>query len=136
HPRGPPGGAGPEADPPAPARPRAGATEQPATPADVRALTEAAPDAKNYTSGVLSYAEAELPPGQREQIMASFARVLRPGLDNDQYSILWVEPTDKGRLERNFLIPNTALLTGKRLQPDYDRADRARIDAWQTVVTG
>ncbi|MEY8921596.1 hypothetical protein AB9G80_00255 [Escherichia coli] len=28
-----------------------------------------------------------------------------------------MEHTDKGRLELNFLIPNTELLTGKRLQP-------------------
>ncbi|EAA5370242.1 relaxase/mobilization nuclease domain-containing protein [Salmonella enterica] len=48
--------------------------------------------------------------------------------------MLWVEPRDKGRLELNFLIPNTELLTGKRLQPYYDRADRPRIDAWQTIV--
>ncbi|MBJ4545275.1 relaxase/mobilization nuclease domain-containing protein, partial [Salmonella enterica subsp. enterica serovar Typhimurium] len=49
---------------------------------------------------------------------------------------LWVEHQDKGRLELNFLIPNTELLTGKRLQPYYDRADRPRIDAWQTIVNG
>ena len=59
-----------------------------------------------------------------------------PGLDKDQYSVLWVEHRDKGRLELNFLIPNTELLTGKRLQPYYDRADRPRIDAWQTIVNG
>ncbi|MCI5472534.1 nuclease, partial [Escherichia coli] len=47
-----------------------------------------------------------------------------------------VEHRDKGRLELNFLIPNTELLTGKRLQPYYDRADRPRIDAWQTIVNG
>ena len=68
--------------------------------------------------------------------MASFERVLMPGLDKDQYSVLWVEHRDKGRLELNFLIPNTELLTGKRLQPYYDRADRPRIDAWQTIVNG
>lgn len=68
--------------------------------------------------------------------MASFERVLMPGLDKDQYSILWVEHADKGRLELNFLIPNTELLTGRRLQPYYDRADRPRIDAWQTIVNG
>ncbi|MCK7355572.1 relaxase/mobilization nuclease domain-containing protein, partial [Enterobacter roggenkampii] len=56
--------------------------------------------------------------------------------DKDQYSILWVEHADKGRLELNFLIPNTELLTGRRLQPYYDRADRPRIDAWQTIVNG
>ncbi len=44
--------------------------------------------------------------------------------------------SDKGRLELNFLIPNTELLTGKRLQPYYDRADRPRINAWQTIVNG
>nr|QIS34445.1 hypothetical protein [Leclercia adecarboxylata] len=66
---------------------------------------------------MLSFAEADLPPGQREKLIASFERVLMPGLDKDQYSVLWVEHTDKGRLELNFLIPNTELLTGKRLQP-------------------
>ncbi len=84
---------------------------------------------QKYTSGVLSFAEQDLPPGQRETLMASFERVLMPGLDKDQYSVLWVEHRDKGRLELNFLIPNTELLTGKRLQPYYDRADRPRIDA-------
>nr|WP_239965190.1 relaxase/mobilization nuclease domain-containing protein [Escherichia coli] len=68
--------------------------------------------------------------------MASFERVLMPGLDKDQYSVLWVEHQDKGRLELNFLIPNMELLTGRRLQPYYDRADRLRIDAWQTIVNG
>jgi len=66
--------------------------------------------------------------------MESFERVLMPGLDKDQYSVLWVEHRDKGRLELNFVIPNTELLTGKRLQPYFDRADRPRIDAWQTIV--
>ncbi|MEY9004254.1 hypothetical protein AB9G74_03200 [Escherichia coli] len=49
---------------------------------------------------------------------------------------MWVERRDEGRLELNFLIPNTELLTGRRLQPYYDRADRPRIDAWQTIVNG
>jgi len=101
---------------------------------EVRELIDASPYAKKYTSGVLSFAEKDLPPGQREKLMASFERVLIPGLDKDQYSVLWVEHADKGRLELNFLIPNTELLTGKRLQPYFDRADRPRIDAWQTLV--
>ncbi len=66
--------------------------------------------------------------------MASFERVLMPGLEKNQYSILWVEHQDKGRLELNFVIPNMELQSGKRLQPYYDRADRPRIDAWQTLV--
>ena len=136
HPRGRGGGAGPVDYLLGKDRQREGATVLQGKPEEVRELIDASPYAKKYTSGVLSFAEAELPPGQREQIMASFERVLMPGLDKDQYSILWVEHTDKGRLELNFLIPNTELLTGKRLQPYYDRADRPRIDAWQTVVNG
>ena len=119
HPRGRGGGAGPVDYLLGKDRQREGATVLQGKPEEVRELIDASPYAKKYTSGVLSFAEAELPPGQREQIMASFERVLMPGLDKDQYSILWVEHTDKGRLELNFLIPNTELLTGKRLQPYY-----------------
>lgn len=45
-----------------------------------------------------------------------------------------MEHGDKGRVELNFVIRNTELLTGKRLQPYSDRANRPRIDAWQTIV--
>lgn len=136
HPRGRGGGSGPVDYLLGKDRLREGATVLQGKPEEVRELIDASPYAKKYTSGVLSFAEADLPPGQREDLMASFERVLMPGLDKDQYSILWVEHSDKGRLELNFLIPNTELLTGKRLQPYYDRADRPRIDAWQTVVNG
>lgn len=117
-------------------RNREGATVLQGKPEEVRELIDASPYAKKYTSGVLSFEESELAPGQREKLMESFERVLMPGLDKDQYSVLWVEHSDKGRVELNFLIPNTELLTGKRLQPYYDRADRPRVDAWQTVVNG
>ncbi|XPM32883.1 hypothetical protein ACKUF1_27220 (plasmid) [Escherichia coli] len=48
-------------------------------PEEVRELIDATPFAKKYTSGVLSFAEKELPPGGREKVMASFERVLMPG---------------------------------------------------------
>lgn len=136
HPRGRGGGAGPVDYLLGKDRQREGASVLQGKPEEVRELIDASPYVKKYTSGVLSFAEADLPPGQREKLMASFERVLMPGLDKDQYSILWVEHADKGRLELNFLIPNTELLIGRRLQPYYDRADRPRIDAWQTIVNG
>ncbi|WP_433915775.1 plasmid mobilization relaxase MbeA [Pectobacterium aroidearum] len=136
HPRGRGGGSGPVDYLLGKDRQRDGSSVLQGKPEEVRELIDASPYAKKYTSGVLSFAEKDLPPGQREKLIASFERVLMPGLDKDQYSILWVEHADKGRLELNFLIPNTELLTGKRLQPYYDRADRPRIDAWQTVVNG
>jgi len=136
HPRGRGGGSGPVDYLLGKDRLRDGATVLQGRPEEVRELIDASPYAKKYTSGVLSFAESDLAPGQREKLMESFERVLMPGLEKDQYSVLWVEHTDKGRLELNFVIPNTELLTGKRLQPYYDRADRPRIDAWQTVVNG
>jgi hypothetical protein len=136
HPRGRGGGSGPVDYLLGKDRLRDGATVLQGKPEEVRELIDASPYAKKYTSGVLSFAESGLAPGQREKLMESFERVLMPGLDKDQYSVLWVEHADKGRVELNFLIPNTELLSGKRLQPYYDRADRPRIDAWQTVVNG
>lgn len=136
HPRGRGGGAGPVDYLLGKDRMRSGASVLQGKPEEVRELIDASPYAKKYTSGVLSFAEADIPAGQRDKLMASFERILMPGLDKDQYSILWVEHTDKGRLELNFLIPNTELLSGRRLQPYFDRADRPRVDAWQTVVNG
>lgn len=136
HPRGRGAGAGPVDYLLGKDRQRAGARVLRGKPEEVRELIDASPYVKKYTSGVLSFAEDDLPPGKRESLMTSFERVLIPGLEKDQYSVLWVEHLDKGRLELNFLIPNTELLTGKRLQPYYDRADRPRIDAWQTFVNG
>ncbi|KZJ37238.1 hypothetical protein AWG80_25545 [Escherichia coli] len=122
HARGKGGGSGPVDYLLGRERNREGATVLQGNPEEVRELIDATPFAKKYTSGVLSFAEKELPPGGREKVMASFERVLMPGLEKNQYSILWVEHQDKGRLELNFVIPNMELQTGKRLQPYYDRA--------------
>ncbi|RYG16232.1 MAG: hypothetical protein EOO07_13685 [Chitinophagaceae bacterium] len=90
--------------------------------------------AQKYKSGVLSFAERDLDEHQKQAIMDSFERVLFPGLDKDQYSILWVQHLDKDRLELNFVVASVELQTGKRLQPYYDRADRPRLNAWKDLV--
>lgn len=90
--------------------------------------------AQKYTSGVLSFAERDLEEYQKQQIMDSFERTLLPGLDKDQYSILWVQHQDKDRLELNFVVANVELQSGKRLQPYYDPADRPRLNAWKDLV--
>ncbi|WP_407253148.1 hypothetical protein [Klebsiella pneumoniae] len=105
HPRGRGGGAGPVDYLLGKDRQREGATVLQGKPEEVRELIDASPYAKKYTSGVLSFAEAELPPGQREQIMASFERVLMPGLDKDQYSILWVGAHRQGAAGAEFPDP-------------------------------
>ena len=90
--------------------------------------------AQRYKSGVLSFAERDLDEHQKQQIMDSFERALLPGLDKDQYSILWVQHQDKDRLELNFVVANVELQSGKRLQPYFDRVDRPRLNAWKDLV--
>ena len=60
--------------------------------------------ARNYTSGCLTFSEADLANKTKEQLMNSFENAIFSGLDNDQYDVLWIEHRDKGRLELNFLI--------------------------------
>ena len=105
-----------------------------ATPEQMIQLIDSSNYAQKYTSGVLSFAERDLEEHQKQQIMDSFERALMPGLDKDQYSILWVQHQDKDRLELNFVVANVELQSGKRLQPYFDRADRPRVNAWKDLV--
>lgn len=100
---------------------------------ETRAIIDASNYEKKYTSGVLSFEEADITPEQKRELMNSFEECLFTGLDKNQYNVLWVEHTDKGRLELNFVIPNVELTTGKRLQPYYHGADGKRVDAWRTI---
>nr|WP_282175464.1 relaxase/mobilization nuclease domain-containing protein [Vibrio diabolicus] len=114
-------------------RNREGATLNQGDPDLIQSLIDSSPYAKKYTSGFLCFAEADLTQETKDRLMADFEKALLPGLDKDQYSILWVEHLDKGRLELNFVIPNIELHSGKRLQPYYHFADNPRIDAWRTI---
>lgn len=87
-----------------------------------------------YTVGVLSFEEANIEEQQKQEIMQSFEEMLLAGLDRDQYDITWIEHTDKGRLELNFVIPNVELSTGKRLQPYFDQVDRPLVENWKQVT--
>jgi hypothetical protein len=102
----------------------------------IEALIDSSPYAKKYTSGVLSFAEADLPRETKDKLMSDFEKALLPGLEGNQYAVLWVEHRDKGRLELNFVVPNIELQSGKRLQPYFHKADNPRLDAWRTVVNG
>ena len=115
---------------------REGATLDRGNPAVIEALIDSSPYAKKYTSGVLSFAEADFPRETKDKLMSDFEKALLPGLEGNQYAVLWVEHRDKGRLELNFVVPNIELQSGKRLQPYFHKADNPRLDAWRTVVNG
>lgn len=92
-------------------------------------------DFKNrYTVGVLSFEEKNIDESHKREIMDSFEQTLFTGLEQDQYSIAWVEHTDKDRLELNFFVANVELSTGKRLQPYFDKVDRGLVNAWKDVT--
>ena len=109
--------------------------------AEVAGLIDTSPYAKKYTSGCLSFYEHDLSEQHKQKIMKDFEQALFPGMDQSQYRVLWIEHQDKlneetgeRRLELNFLIPNVEILTGQRLQPYYDRADRPRIDLFKKIT--
>ncbi len=108
---------------------------------EVAGLIDSSPFAKKYTSGCLSFYESDLSDEAKSKIMADFEKCLFPGLDQSQYRVLWIEHKDKVnqetgecRLELNFLIPNTEILTGRRLQPFYHKADMSRVDLFKKVT--
>ncbi|WP_458294739.1 relaxase/mobilization nuclease domain-containing protein [Enterobacter cloacae] len=103
-------------------------------PEHVRELIDGCDFARAYTSGVLSFQEPDIADAEKSRLMDEWEHTLLTGLDCDQYACLWVEHRDKGRLELNFVIPNIELQSGKRLQPYFDRADRPRVNAWQTLT--
>jgi len=103
-------------------------------PEQTRELIDSLDFKRKYTSGVLSFSEPDISHAKKSKIMDSWESALFPGMDKNQYSVLWVEHRDKGRLELNFVIPNVELQTGKRLQHYFDKADRNRVDAWQTLT--
>ncbi len=65
--------------------------------------------------------------------MQDFEKTLCHGLNENQYNILWVEHTDKGRLELNFVIPKIELTTQKAFNPYFHKLDFARIDMFEDI---
>ena len=115
-------------------RDRPGATVRRGDPEATVALIDQLKFSHRYTSGCLSFAEADMPTSDKEEIMDGFEQAMFPGLDADQYEICWIEHQDKGRLELNFLIANVELSSGKQMTPYYHSADLPRIDAWKCLV--
>jgi hypothetical protein len=91
--------------------------------------------AQKYTSGCLSFAESPSDIYQETMfmVMDSFEKMVKTGLDDDRITVLWVQHSDKGRLELNFVIPNVDLETGKRFAPYFDLSDRPRFQAWERL---
>ena len=91
--------------------------------------------AKVYTSGCLSFHEDEqITEQQKYDIIEDFEKMLFVGLEPHQYTSYWVEHTDKGRLELNFVFPNVELTSGKSLQVYYHFRDLNLVNAWKDLT--
>lgn len=89
---------------------------------------------QKVTVGSINLKEGEtLTATQKEKVMSDFEKTLMPGLDENQYNILWVEHTDKGRLELNFVIPKIELTTQKAFNPYFHKVDFSRIDMFEDI---
>ncbi len=79
---------------------------------------------KQKTSfAVMSFEEENIPEEQKRELMTAFEQTFFAGLRPDQYNVLWVEHTDKGRLELNAIIPKIELSTGKAYNPYNHKTD-------------
>ncbi len=84
--------------------------------------------------GCLSFEEPNIDESLKYKLMESFENALLTQEMQGRYNILWVEHTDKGRLELNFVIPKIDLGRQKAFNPYYHKVDLKRIDTWQNVV--
>ncbi|WP_367688241.1 relaxase/mobilization nuclease domain-containing protein [Helicobacter pylori] len=84
--------------------------------------------------GCLSFEEPNINESLKHELMESFENALLTESMQNRYNILWVEHTDKGRLELNFVIPRIDLERQKAFTPYYHSADITRIDIWKDCI--
>lgn len=105
-----------------------------------RAIISSIPHKQKVEFGVLSFENgAKITEAQKQEIMADFENTLLGNM-KERVNILWVEHTDKGRLELNFIVPKIDLESGKAFTPyfysphDEKRnkynADAIKINLW------
>ncbi len=84
--------------------------------------------------GCLSFEESNIDESLKYELMESFENALLTESMQNRYNILWVEHTDKGRLELNFVIPRIDLGRQKAFNPYYHKVDLKRIDTWKDCI--
>lgn len=90
---------------------------------------------QQYITGVFSFEEspAEVTEEQKQEIMDGAEEILRGGLDPDRVSITWIEHTDKGRLELNYIVAQVDLEHGRQYQPYVHHNDMKLFNAFKDI---
>lgn len=84
-----------------------------------------------FTSGVLSFEEPNIPEQAKHEIIREFERTMCPGLNINS---LWVEHRDKSRLELHYMIPRVDLDTGKSIAVYTHLKDFNKKDLFQEYI--
>jgi hypothetical protein len=86
-------------------------------PTTFEAIANATSRKHKYTSGAISFRDGELVSDEQvAALIRTFRSTFMPGLKADEnFADLWVAHRDKGNLELHFLVANTELKTGSRL---------------------
>jgi hypothetical protein len=102
----------------------------------LKAIKDAAKKQKwSWSSGVLSFEELVADRKILDDIIAEAEeKLLFPGLDPDQYSIVWVRHEDKGRTELHYIAARIELSTGRAFNPYYVKRDLAKKDLFQEYI--
>lgn len=83
-----------------------------------------------YSTGVLSFEEENIDENLKSKLINEFEEVLFAGIDiNNRPPIIWIEHTDKGRVELNYLTFN-ALQDTRHYQVYYHNNDKNLFNAF------
>lgn len=90
---------------------------------------------QQYVTGVFSFEEApeQITEAQKNEIMDGAEQTILAGLDPNRVSITWIEHTDKGRLELNYIVACVDLEHGRLFQPYVHSHDQDRFNAFRDI---
>ncbi|WP_415407280.1 relaxase/mobilization nuclease domain-containing protein [Sulfurovum sp. CS9] len=89
---------------------------------------------KKYKSGCLSFEEKDISAKHKEEIMDLFEETIFPGIAKENRNIVWIEHTDKNRLELNFVIPRVEISSYKAFNPYFHRVDQRRFSLFRDYI--
>jgi len=98
-----------------------------------RELIESITKKQKTSFAVMSFEEENISESTKHELMDEFEQTFFAGLSKDDYNILWVEHTDKGRLELNAIIPKV-LQNGRAYNPYNHRTDLHIKDLLQKKI--
>lgn len=90
---------------------------------------------QQYVTGVFSFEESpdQITESQKNEIMDGAEQTILAGLDSSRVSITWIEHTDKGRLELNYIVACVDLEHGRLFQPYVHSHDQDRFNAFRDI---